>query len=67
MTCERCSGRGYANDCVECLGAGYVIKTIKEKLYIEKGTHDKTILKLERKGHVGYKAHNGDLYVTVIV
>jgi DnaJ-class molecular chaperone len=44
-----------------------VLKEACDKVYIEKGTKDKTILKVEKKGHSGYKAHNGDLYITVFV
>ena len=40
---------------------------MKDSVYIEKGTEDKTILKVLHKGHSGYKADNGDLYVTVLV
>ena len=44
-----------------------MLKEVTDVLYIEKGTQDKTILKLLSKGHSGYKAHNGDLYITVFV
>lgn len=40
---------------------------MNDKIYIEKGTKDKTILRAERKGHSGYKANNGDLYVTIFI
>ena len=49
------------------MGAGYILKDVTEKLYVEKGTHDKTILRVERMGHGGFKAHDGDLYVTIVV
>lgn len=40
---------------------------MQDKVYIEKGTKDKTILKIEKKGHSGYKANNGHLYITVFI
>ena len=43
------------------------MKEVTDIVYIEKGTQDKTILKLLKKGHSGFKAHNGDLYITVFV
>lgn len=49
------------------MGASYILKDLRDKIYIEKGTKDKTILRLEKKGHSGFKAANGDLYVTVLV
>ena len=49
------------------MGASYVLKEVKDKIYIEKGTKDKSILRAERKGHSGYKANNGDLYLTIFV
>lgn len=49
------------------MGASYVLREVKDQIYIDKGTQDKTILKVEKKGHSGYKANNGDLYVTVLV
>ena len=67
VRCEACSGKGFRNDCSGCLGAGYIVKEVKEKVYAEKGTQDKTILKMEYKGHSGYKADNGHLYVTILV
>lgn len=36
-------------------------------MFIEKGTQDKSILKVEKKGHCGYKAGNGDLFLTILV
>ena len=67
VRCESCSGKGFKNECLDCLGASYVLKEVTDKIYIEKGTKDKTILRVERKGHSGFKAGNGDLYVTVFV
>lgn len=40
---------------------------MSDTVYIEKGIQDKTILKFMKKGHSGYKAHNGDLYITVFI
>lgn len=45
MRCESCTGKGYKNECLTCLGASYVVKEVKDILYIEKGTKDKTIMK----------------------
>ena len=49
------------------MGASYILKEVTDKVYIEKGTKDKAILRMEKKGHSGYKANNGDLYITVLV
>ena len=49
------------------MGASYILKDVRDTIYIEKGTKDKTILRMEKKGHSGFKAANGDLYVTVLV
>lgn len=67
VSCEYCSGKGFKNECLECMGASYVLKEAHDKVYMERGTKDKTILKVERKGHHGYKANNGDLYLTIFV
>ena len=65
--CEACSGKGFKNECLSCLGASYVLKEVRHKVYVEKGTQDKSILKVDYRGHSGYKADNGHLYVTVSV
>lgn len=44
-----------------------MLKEVKDKVYIEKGTQDKAILKVDYKGHCGYKADNGHLYITIAV
>jgi len=49
------------------LGASYVLKSVKHNIYVEKGTQDKSIMQVDYKGHSGYKADNGHLYVTVSV
>jgi DnaJ-class molecular chaperone len=40
---------------------------LKDSIYIEKGVQDKTILKVENKGHRGFKHSSGDLYITVFI
>jgi molecular chaperone DnaJ len=67
VRCEACSGRGFKNECIACLGASYILRDVKDSIYIEKGTQDKCILKVEYKGHSGFKADNGHLYVTVLI
>lgn len=67
VVCEVCEGKGYENNCPTCYGSNSVPRDVKESIYIEKGTQDKTILKIENGGHCGYKHSNGDLYVTVFV
>jgi molecular chaperone DnaJ len=68
VICDECMGLGeYRQACGTCKGAGFEVKTVKEKITVPKGVFDGLSLRLAGKGNWSPRGAQGDLLIKVKV